>query len=131
MIVLDTSVVSLLFRGDPRRGFYLGHMTDERTVISFQTVEEMWYGAYRAEWGARRKNELALHLTLYEVVWPDEETVDISANLRVEREKAGRRLNTADAWIAATALRLSCPLASHDGDFDGIPDLSLIRASTP
>ena len=35
MIVLDTSVVSLLFRGDPRRGFYLGHMTDERTVISF------------------------------------------------------------------------------------------------
>ena len=94
MIVLDTSVVSLLFRGDPRSGFYLGHMTDERTVIAFQTVEEIWYGAYRAGWGARRRNELALHLAQYEVVWPDAETVDISANLRVEREKAGQAGST-------------------------------------
>ena len=131
MIVLDTSVVSLLFRGDPRSGFYLGHMTDERAVIAFQTVEEIWYGAFKAGWGSRRSNELALHLALYEVVWPDEETADISANLRVEREKTGRRLNTADAWIAATALRLSCPLASEDGDFEGIPSLNLIQAPRP
>ena len=81
----------------------------------------MWYGAYKAGWGARQKNKLALHLEQYEVVWPDVETADISANLRVEREKAGRRLNTADAWIAATALRLSCPFASDDGDFVDIP----------
>ena len=131
MIGLDTSVVSLLFRGDPRSGSYLGHMTDERAVIAFQTVEEIWYGAFKAGWGARRSNELALHLALYEVVWPDEETADISANLRVEREKTGRRLNTADAWIAATALRLSCPLASEDGDFEGIPSLNLIQAPRP
>ena len=128
MIVLDTSVVSLIFRQDPRRGFYLPHLADERTVIAFQTVEEAWFGAYRAGWGARRRNELALHLAQYEVVWPDPETVDISANLRVEREQAGRRLNNADAWIAATALRLSCPLAADDGDFDDIPNLTLIQA---
>ena len=96
-------------------------MAGQRTAVSFQTVEEMWYGAYRAGWGARRKNELSLHLEQYEVVWPDQETADISANLRVERERAGRWLNTADAWIAATAIRLSCPLASDDDDFDGIP----------
>ena len=131
MIVLDTSVVSLVFKGDPRNDFYLPHMTRQRTVVSFQTVEEVWYGAYKAGWGARQKNELALHLQQYEVVWPDPGTAAISANLRVEREKAGRRLNTADAWIAATALRLSCPLASDDGDFDGIPRLRLIRAPRP
>ena len=51
MIVLDTSVVSLLFKGDPRSGFYLPHMTGQRTVVSFQTVEEVWYGAYKARWG--------------------------------------------------------------------------------
>lgn len=131
MIVLDTSVVSLVFKGDRRGGFYLPHMTQQRAVVSFQTVEEVWFGAYRAGWGARRKNELALHLEQYEVVWPDLETADISANLRVERERAGHRLNTADAWIAATALRLSCPLASDDGDFEGIPRLRLIRAPRP
>ena len=131
MIVLDTSVVSLLFKGDPRSSFYLHHMTGQRTVVSFQTVEEVWYGARKARWGARRKNELSLHLEQYEVVWPDQETAEISANLRVERERAGRKLNTADAWIAATAIRLSCPVASDDGDFDGIPLLSLIRAPQP
>ena len=131
MIVLDTSVVSLLFRGDPRSGFYLPYMRGQRSVVSFQTVEEVWSGAYRAGWGARQKNELARHLAQYEVIWPDEETVGISAHLRVARERVGRRLNTADAWIAATALRLSCLLASDDGDFDDIPGLQLIRALRP
>ena len=46
-------------------------MTRQRTVVSFQTVEEVWYGAYKSGWGARQKNELALHLQQYEVVWPD------------------------------------------------------------
>ena len=55
--------------------------------------------------------------------------VQISANLRSEREKAGRRLNTADAWIAATAILLACPLASHDRDFSDIPGLEFIRAT--
>lgn len=128
MIVLDTSVVSLLFKGDERANFYLPHMTGRRVVVSFQTIEEAWYGAYKARWGARQRNKLELHLDQYEVVWPDKETADISANLRVYRDRAGDRLNVADAWIAATALRLSCPLASEDGDFDNIPDLQLIRS---
>ena len=58
MIVLDTSVVSLVFKGDPRSGFYLPHMAGQRTVVSFQTVEGMWYGAYKAGWGARQKTSL-------------------------------------------------------------------------
>ena len=131
MIVLDTSVVSLLFRGDARSAFYLPFIRGQRLVVSFQTVEEVWYGAYRAGWGARQKNDLARHLAQYEVIWPDEETLEISARLRVEHERAGRRLNTADAWIAATALRLGCPLASDDRDFGGISGLDLIRAARP
>ena len=131
MILLDTSVVSLMFKGDQRSDFCLAHVNGQRAVVCFQTIEEMWFGAYKSGWGAGQKNQLALHLEQYEVVWPDPETADISANLRVEREMSGRRLNTADAWIAATALRLSCPLASDDGDFEGIPQLSLIRMPRP
>jgi len=36
-------------------------------------------------------------------------------------------LKSADAWIAATALLLECPLASHDGDFADIPGIELLR----
>lgn len=57
--------------------------------------------------------------------------VRISAHLRSERERVGRRLNTGDAWVAATALLLECPFASDDHDFSDIPDLELIQAPAP
>ena len=127
-VVLDTSVVSLLMRGDADSTYYKSEIQGLRAVISFQTREEALFGAIRAGWGPRRISELQQHLGQYETVWSSLEMVEISARLRSDREKAGRRLNTADAWIAATAIMLDCPLASHDGDFSDIPDLELIRA---
>lgn len=128
MIVLDTNVVSYIFDRDSRARYYLDQMRDLRPFVSFQTLEELWFGAYRRDWGERRRNELALHLDLYEVVWPNAALVATSAQLRVESQRVGRALTTADAWIAATALLLDCPLASHDRDFGGISALRLIQA---
>ena len=72
-------------------------------------------------------NKLQRHLDQHEVVWSTPELVEISARLRYERERSGRRLNTTGAWIAATAIMIDCPLAPHDGDFLDIPDLAVIR----
>ena len=127
-VVLDTSVVSLMFRGDSRAEYYKTQIAGLSPHVSFQTLEELWFGACAKNWGARRKNDLARHLEQYDVVWPTEELVDICAQLRCARQSAGRRLMNADAWIATTALMLKCPLASHDRDFSGISDLSLIQA---
>ncbi|MYH40791.1 MAG: type II toxin-antitoxin system VapC family toxin [Gammaproteobacteria bacterium] len=127
LVVLDTSVVSLFLRDAEEAAYYRSEIDGLRAVISFQTREEALFGAIRGGWGARRLNTLQQHLDQYEMVGASIELVDISANLRAERERAGRRLNTADAWIASTAIMLDCPLASHDGDFAGIPDLQIIR----
>ena len=35
-----------------------------------------------------------------------------------EARQAGRRLESGDAWIAATALLLGIPFLTHDKDFD-------------
>ena len=126
-VVLDTSVVSILLRGDPAAAYYNNEIAGMRPVISFQTLEEAWFGAVKNNWEPSRRNRLSQHLAQYDVVWPTPAMVDISANLRSAQEGAGRRLNTADAWIAATALMLNYPLASHDGDFDGIAGLQLIQ----
>ena len=126
-IVLDTSVVSILIRRAESAAYYRERIAGRRAVISFQTLEELWFGAYKGNWGDRRKNALRQILNLYEVVWPNSDLVRISAQLRSERERVGRRLNTGDAWIAATALFLECPLASHDRDLSDIPDLPFIR----
>lgn len=128
-VVVDTGVVSFIFSGDSRAQFYEEHIAGMRPVVSFQTLEELYIWPIRNKWGTRRRNELQRHLEMYEVVWPNLELVRLSAELRNERERVGRRLNTADAWIAATALMLGCPLACHDRDFDGIPGLEVIRPS--
>ena len=128
LVVLDSVVVSMLLRRDEPAEYYRAEIEGLRPVISFQTREEALFGAIRAGWGVRRMNALHQHLDQYEMVPSSLELIRVSAQLRSDRKKAGRALTTADAWIAATAIMLACPLASHDGDFSGIPGLELIRA---
>lgn len=128
MIVADTNVVSYLLAGDRRGEYYRERLRGQSVVISFQTWEELWYGAYARGWGSRRRNELIQHLGNYEVIWPSLELAETCARLRAERRAAGRQIQVADAWIAATAVLLGCPLATEDHDFDGIPNLEIVRA---
>ena len=127
MVVLDTSVVSIIYNSDSRSPYYEDRIKGHRAVISFQTLEELLFGAYKAGWEERRENELRRHVEQYEVIGANAALADISARLRSERRKAGRKLKTADAWIAATAIMLNCPLATDNGDFDGIPNLEIIK----
>ena len=128
MIVVDTNVISYLLAKVNRYEFYRELIAVEQSVISFQTWEELWYGAYYGNWGTRRRSELSQHLENYEIIWPSIDLTEICARLRAERRAAGRTLQVADAWIAATALLLNCPLATDDRDFDGIPNLKIVRA---
>ena len=130
LVVVDTSVVSILMRGgrNEQAAYYQEQFEGRRAVVSFQTLEELWFGAYKGGWADARNNGLARQLDQYGVIGSSPELVQTCAHLRSERESVGRRLASADAWIAATALLLKCPLATDDGDFIGIPNLELIRA---
>ena len=45
----------------------------------------------------------------------------------VAARRAGRRLETADAWIAATAMLYDAPLATHNAsDYLGVPGLKIL-----
>ena len=130
IVVLDTGVVSIIHNpSDTRSSYYEEQIKGYRAVISFQTVEELLFGSYNAGWGEKRENELRRNIAQYEVIWPNAALADISARLRCDRRKVGRELETADAWIAATAIMLSCPLATADKDFVGIPNLEVIIQS--
>ena len=128
MILLDTNIVSHIFNGSDAASPYLERRRGQRALISFQTLEELWYGAWWAGWGERRKAELERNLEQYEVVWAGPELVDVCARLRSERKSVGREMPVADAWIAATALLLNCPLASRDNVFSDIPGLEVFPA---
>ncbi len=125
-VVLDTSVVSLLIREQLTGTMpYTEALHGKVTAISFQTIDELWFGALKDDWGDKRRNQLDMHIWRHEVIESSPELAKISASLRLNRERVGRRLETADAWIAATALLLKCPLASTDGDFEDIPGIEI------
>jgi hypothetical protein len=51
------------------------------------------------------------------------------AQVMVDRERMGKRLEKADGWIATTAIYHDVPLVTHDGDFVGTRGLRIITAS--
>ena len=120
-VVVDTDVVSIIHNGDERASYYETGLAGRRPIVSFQTLEEIRYGMFDRGWGARRRNGMERHLDQYEVAWPDGRTATASARLRAKCKAAGRELKQGDAWIAATALALGCPLASDDNDFREVP----------
>ncbi len=83
----------------------------------------MAHTAPSGELGDRRIGYLEKHLARFDVVWPNEELVEISADLRSKTRAIGRELKVADAWIAATAVMLKCPLISHDRDFTAVEEV--------
>ena len=91
--------------------------------ISFQTLEERWYGAYYRNWGEKRMKALEEHLSRFDVVWPTPTLVDTCALIRSNTRKAGNKLSLADAWIAATAMMLGCPLAADNSDFSHVQNI--------
>ena len=128
MVVLDTSVVSIVFNPtDYRYEYYGDRLEGSQLTISFQTIEERWFGAFYGNWGQRRIEAMDRHLSKFQVIWPTRTLIETCARLRSETRKTGRELSLADAWIAATAVTLGCPLVSDDGDFDELSELTLIQ----
>jgi len=124
--VLDTTVASILFNGGVLEAFYLEQGRRFELVISFQTAEEMFFGAYKNSWGEHRLTELQDHLLRYPVVPGTWELARQCARVRAEAERLGRRLEPDDAWIVATAVYLGLPLITDDND-QVIPGLTGYR----
>lgn len=127
-IVVDTNVVSYIYRNDPIASHYIRRMKNHRAVISFQTYEELLFGVLVRNWGQCRRDELFRYVdATYEMVGHDRELVNICARVRADSRGRGMELSVADAWIAATAIWLGCPLLAHDKDFGNPPDLQVVR----
>ena len=125
--VADTNVISYIFKGDSRAPLYRPHLDGVQPVISFQTLAELRDWALKSGWGARRKQSLRDFLRPIVVIHSDERICTLWAEVTQAARTSGRPIGTADAWIAATALALRCPLVTHNtADFAGVPSLKLI-----
>jgi tRNA(fMet)-specific endonuclease VapC len=123
-IVLDTDVVSFLFKADTRAQMYLPKLQDRQWFISFMTEAELEQWALLANWSEKRVVWLRLFLSRFVVVPSSHDLVLKWAEAMVAARRNGRRVETADAWIAATALLYDAPLLTHNkADYLGVPGL--------
>ena len=125
-VVLDTDVVSFLFKSDTRAQIYLPELQDRQWFISFMTEAELEQWALLANWSEKRVDWLRLFLSRFVVVPSSHDLVLKWAEAMVAARRNGRRIETADAWIAATALLYDVPLLTHNkADYLGVPGLRL------
>ena len=70
-------------------------------------------------------------LARFTLVLPDAETARTWARIKSGCEKKGRPITFADAWIAAAALQLNVPLATHNAsDYRAVEKLTILTATT-
>jgi len=129
VILADTNVVSEFMRErpDPRVAEWAGRLQPTAVVIC---VVERRIGRLA---GGRRRSELQSRwsglLDAYadSILAYDVQCARMTAQVLVEREKAGRPMALADAQIAGIALVHGCTLATRNvADFRGIPSLELV-----
>lgn len=126
IVLLDTSVVSYLFKGDTRATAYAPLLQGHQLAVSFMTVAELFEWAAARKWGQTRITRLEQTLATYVVIPVDIELCRIWGTLRTQQQAAGRTIAPQDAWIAATALRHRLPIVTHNpSDFQQIASLEV------
>jgi len=127
--IVDTDVVSMLFKGDTRALAYRSHLTGRLLGISFMTLAELERWSLERAWGERRKLDLARHLTRYAVLPVSRELCGRWAEVSFAAKRKGRPIQTADAWIAASALHYQVPLITNNrSDYSVVDGLLLLSA---
>jgi tRNA(fMet)-specific endonuclease VapC len=102
-VVVHTDVVSFLFKNHPIGLRYDPELTGRVALISFMTVAELERWAIQYRLGEHRLQWLHRYLSRFTVVPSSPDLCRKWAEAMVAAQAAGRRIECADAWIAATA----------------------------
>lgn len=124
VVLLDNTVVGLLHpkkRGSKFLDRYSAHMEKRTLALSFQSVAELWNRAETRGWGDEARNGLDHFIRRFLVIPYDCALAQAWARAMQSSRKQGRRLDSGDCWIAATAIHRQIPLLAHDRDFVDLP----------
>ncbi len=125
-VVVDTDVVSFLFKNHPIGQRYDPELEDRMALISFMTLAELERWVLQYKWGSHRVRSLQAYLHRFTIVPSSPDLCRKWAEVTVSAQAAGHRIECADAWIAATALLYDVPLVTHNrGHYFGVAGLSL------
>lgn len=125
-ILVDTDVYSYLMNGTGYASIYKPHVQGKLVSVSFVTVGELYFGAYRKNWGQDRLADLKDRLRSVTIVPYDEAVCRTYAELKSAMHQKGDSISDNDLWIASCAVRHGIPLVSNnERHFRNVPGLVL------
>jgi predicted nucleic acid-binding protein len=126
-VVVDTDVVSLVFKADSRAEEYLSALSAPDLLISFMTEAELERWILQAKWGSERIVRFRTYMKRFVSVPSSRDLIVKWAEVMVVARSLGRRIEVADAWVAATALLYDAPLLTNNpGDYVGVAGIKLL-----
>ena len=122
MLLLDTNIVSFMFKQHRLWNDYFPMLLGRDLAISFQTEAELEAGSLVAQWSDKKRIKLDAFLEQYSLIHSDDDICGWWAYVQFVRQS--QPISTNDAWIAATSLSYDLDLVTHNPkDFRGIPGL--------
>lgn len=130
-VVIDTNIAIYLAKNNERTRRY-GALVDGKVIaISFITVAELSLNSRKAADPKAAQAYWDERLPFFAILWPDAEMCEIWAGITAGLKKGTTRQDN-DLWIAASALRYSLPLVTHNAkDFEGIANLEVRTLPDP
>lgn len=112
--IVDTDVVSLIFKGHSRANSYRALLSGHLLAISFMTLAELDRWPLERRWGQRRIADFSAYLERFVVLQSSRDLCKFWASVKSAADRIGRPIDTADAWIAATAILYDIPLITNN-----------------
>jgi tRNA(fMet)-specific endonuclease VapC len=113
--------------GDTRATLYRPHVDGKLLGVSFITVGEILFEAYKNKWGNAKLEQIKARLRSVTIVPYDWAVCQTYGELKARLQEVGKSVGDNDLWIAACAVRHSIPLVSNNrAHFENIPGLVLI-----
>jgi predicted nucleic acid-binding protein len=125
-VALDANRYTDLMRGVTEAVEVIGKA--RAVYIPFVVLAELRCGARLSARPQRNESVLAEFLSRerVQVLWPDDGTTRVYADLFLEIRRAGRPIPSNDLWIAALCIQHGLILCTRDKHFDALPRLARI-----
>ncbi|MDR3763932.1 MAG: type II toxin-antitoxin system VapC family toxin [Acidobacteriota bacterium] len=123
--LLDTNIVSHMFRKNPTVLYHLGQIPFPQIAISAVTEGELLFGIARRPEATRLKLVIEEFLVRVAILPWDSDAARHYAKLRAEIEREGRPMGSLDMMIAAQALSAVAVLVTNDKAFSHIRQLKI------
>jgi predicted nucleic acid-binding protein len=129
-VVVDTDVVSFLFKNDSGAHLYLPLLKNRELLVSFIAEAELEQWILVAKWGAGRVQRFRGFMKGFASVPSSRDLILRWANVMVAARANGRRIESADAWVAATASLYAAALVTHNPkDYLGVPNVTVLSCA--